>query len=122
MSLSDYNTMETTKETKSLDPFLTAYEKMPLDTFDTEDVELETTSPTELYYSVFLSTEEDSSPETYFDISLTSEIEEEPSSKSFLKIIKEEITDFLKIQKIQAEDSLPFIEIRKEAIYEEREK
>lgn len=125
MSLSDYSTMETTKETIQLEPFLTSYEKMPLELVDAVDVL--TTEPeqnqmgTELYYSVVLPVE-DSIPQTYVDITLPSETTEEPHSESFFQTIKEEITTFLSIQKVEAENTLPFIEIRKENVDAKKEK
>ncbi|MCX7999537.1 MAG: hypothetical protein N3A69_11410 [Leptospiraceae bacterium] len=114
MSLSDDQSMEITKENNALEPFLTSYEKMPLDFLDTEDVVTTNTetfsSPSEVYFSIPLPVE-NSSSENYIDLSLPTE---EVPQESLLQVIKEEITTFLNIQKIEVQDTLPFIEIRKE--------
>lgn len=123
MSLSDYSIMETTKETIPSEPFLTSYEKMTLELVDAIDVvttKLEQEqATTELYYSVVLPVE-DSIPQTYVDITLPSETKEETHSESLFQTIKEEITSFLNIQKVEVENTLPFIQIHKEIVNEEK--
>lgn len=104
--------MEITKENNALEPFLTSYEKMPLDFLDTEDVvttNLDTAEET--HYSPL--TLEEADLETYVDLSLPTE---KVPQDSLLQVLKEEITTFLSIQKIEVQDTLPFIEIRKEAV------
>lgn len=113
MSLSEYKNMETTKETTNLESIFTSYEKMLLESLEVEEahsLKFETSSQnTEIYYAISLP-QEDS--ETYVDVSLPTE----ESQNSLFEIIKEEITTFFNIQKIEVSDTLPFIEIHKEAM------